>query len=70
MSEVVNPFDPMIQAAILTEESLRLEVLMLQRYRRKLNMLLAEKHLNPEQIEALRRILEYINDRNLKLYGE
>lgn len=62
--------DPLVQAAILAEASLLQEIVMLQRYKRKLDTLLTEKKLNDDQKLALCRILNYMNDRNIKLYGE
>lgn len=61
--------DPLVRAALIAEVALLEEIVMLQRTKRKLDTL-AEKQLNADQREALRRILEYINERNLKLYGE
>lgn len=61
--------DPLVQAAVIAEVALLEEIVMLQRYKRKLDTLLVEKHLNDEQKMALCRILNFINDRNLKLYG-
>lgn len=67
--EVIRPYDPLVQTAILTEECLRVEIKSLEKYRRKLNELLSEKALTDVQRENLRHIVEVIHNRNLALYG-
>lgn len=69
-SETVNPFDPLVIAAVLAEESLRLEVVLLNKYRRKISVLLEERTLNHNQRAQLERLLEVVDYRNIKLYGE
>lgn len=70
MSEVLRDLDLLVMQAVLVEEMLRLEIAQLQRQRRKVGALLEEKTLSPEQRQILERLMDFINDRNLKLYGD